>query len=145
MNDIMSTVSIQTKGKNEITKMIRDLMKVNYSKSLIALSMTLQLVSCSGSSEDLGTATNTIGTGTVNWTAPAAREDGNPLSLSDINGYRVYYGSASGDYINSIDVNDSTAQEATVTAIQGLYYYVVTCIDTAGRESLYSPEFEITI
>lgn len=125
--------------------MIKDLMKVNYSNSLIALCMTLQLASCSGSSEDLGTTSNTIGTGTVNWTAPVAREDGNPLSLSDISGYRVYYGTIPGDYINRIDVNDSIAQEATVTAIQGLYYYVVTCIDTAGRESLYSPEFEITI
>lgn len=117
------------------------LLKFDYSKSLTALFMALQLAGCSEGSDNV----NTTGTGTLNWTAPSAREDGNPLSLSEISGYRVYYGSTSGDYINSIEINDSTAQETTITAARGLYYYVITSFDTAGRESNYSQELNISI
>ena len=66
-------------------------------------------------------------------------EDLTPLSLSDINGYRIYYGASAGNYPNSADVTDGTATSVTVTGVPvGTYYLVMTTYDVAGRESRYS-------
>lgn len=82
----------------------------------------------------------------LSWTAPAEREDNQPLSLSEIAGYRIYYGTAQGDYQNEIDVNDGSAEGYTFSDLpKGTYYIVVTTYDTDGRESLYSPEITIIV
>jgi hypothetical protein len=76
---------------------------------------------------------------TLNWTAPVARSDQSPLSLADIGGYRVYYGTVEGEYPYRIDVNDGTAVEVVINDLPtGIYYFVVTTYDTEGRESEYS-------
>jgi len=76
---------------------------------------------------------------TVSWTAPVARSDQTPLSLADIGGYRVYYGTVEGEYPYRIDVNDGTAVEVVINDLPtGTYYFVVTTYDTEGRESEYS-------
>lgn len=76
---------------------------------------------------------------TIAWTAPVTRADGSPLSLADIGGYRVYYGTTEGDYPNSIDVNDGSAVEVTLNNLPlGSYYFVVTTYDVTGRESEFS-------
>jgi hypothetical protein len=73
------------------------------------------------------------------WVAPVARADGSALSLSEIGGYRVYYGTTEGDYPNRIDIADGSADQLTLTDLPpGTYYFVVTTYDTAGRESEYS-------
>lgn len=75
------------------------------------------------------------------WVAPAERADNTSLLLSDIAGYKAYYGPASGLYTNSVTINDGTAEGYTFTNLTtGTYYFVVTTIDTDGRESQYSTE-----
>jgi hypothetical protein len=77
----------------------------------------------------------------VRWTAPATRADGEPLSLTDINGYRIYYGDTSGNYTDVAEVPDGTATSATVTDVPvGTSYLVMTTYDVDGRESGYSRE-----
>ena len=77
----------------------------------------------------------------LNWKAPAARTDGTPLSLADIDGYRIHYGKSSGTYNNHFTLSDGTAQKVTLTDIPvGTYYLVMTTFDSAGRESDYSSE-----
>jgi hypothetical protein len=79
------------------------------------------------------------GSATLNWTAPVARSDQSPLSLADIGGYRVYYGTVEGEYTYQVDVKDGTAVEAVIDDLStGTYYFVVTTYDTEGRESEYS-------
>lgn len=86
------------------------------------------------------------GSATLNWTAPVARADGSPLSLADIDGYRVYYGTSSGNYPNSVNINDGTAVQFTLNNLPvGRYYLVMTTYDVAGRESVSSPEVIKTI
>jgi len=76
---------------------------------------------------------------TLSWTAPVARSDQSPLSLADIGGYRVYYGTVEGEYPYRIDVNDGTAVEVVIKDLPtGAYYFVVSTYDTEGRESEYS-------
>jgi len=81
------------------------------------------------------------GSFSLGWTAPATRSDGMPLSLADINGYRLYYGASTGIYPDVVEVSDGTATSATVTGVPlGINYVVMTTTDSGGRESVYSQE-----
>jgi len=81
-------------------------------------------------------AQNTVGSFTLTWTAPVTRADGTPLSLADIGGYRIHYGASAGNYPNSVDVSDGSAQTATLNNIPaGTYHVVMTSYDTSGLES----------
>jgi hypothetical protein len=77
------------------------------------------------------------------WTAPTLRTDGSPLSLADISGYRIYYGSAHGSYPTRVNVTDPTATTTTVpNLVAGATYFgVMTTVDNAGQESGHSAEF----
>jgi hypothetical protein len=87
-----------------------------------------------------GTQTQT-GSITLNWTAPVARTDGSPITMSEIAGYNVYYGPSAGSYPNQLSVNDGSSTSATITdLLTGTYYLVVTTEDYEGRESAYSSE-----
>lgn len=82
----------------------------------------------------------------LSWTAPAERENNTPISLSEIAGYRLYFGTVQGDYLNEIEIKDSSAETYALTDFaKGTYYFVITTYDTEGRESRYSPEIKITI
>ncbi len=83
---------------------------------------------------------------TLQWTAPVARSDGTPLTLADIDGFRIHYGNSAGSYTNHVTVADGTAQKVTLTDIPvGTYYLVMTTYDVDGRESSYSSVVTKTI
>ena len=105
----------------------------------LVLILSLALPACSGG--DGGIGGSSIG---LSWVAPSEREDGSSLSLSEITGYRLYYGVESGVYRNKMDVKDGSAVYAKVLGVpSGTYYVAVTAIDTEGRESSYSSEIII--
>jgi len=114
---------------------VRIFKKFSYAKNLTALCVLLLLSACS--SDDGGGGVVLVNG--VTWTAPSARADGTILSLSEIDGYRVYYGVLEGDYPNKIEVNDPVAQQAELAGIAaGIYFVVVTTVDVDGRESEFS-------
>ncbi len=79
------------------------------------------------------------GSFSVSWSAPQTRADGSPISLSEIDGYRIYYGSAPGNYQESVDVTNGSATSVNVIDVPaGDYYVVITTYDSAGRESAQS-------
>jgi hypothetical protein len=82
----------------------------------------------------------------LSWTAPSAREDDNPISLSEIAGYKIYYGTTQGNYSSSISISDGSATSHTFTNFsEGTYYFVITTRDLDGRESQLSSEVVIII
>ncbi|MEW6001249.1 MAG: choice-of-anchor D domain-containing protein [Nitrospirota bacterium] len=82
------------------------------------------------------------GVGTLSWDPPATNTDGSPLT--DLEGYKVYYGTSSGNYSQGIDVGNVTTY--TVSNLNdGTYYFAVTAHDTSGNESDYSNEVSKTI
>jgi hypothetical protein len=82
----------------------------------------------------------------LSWKAPVARADGTPLSLADIDGYRIHYGSSAGSYTNHIDLADGTAQSVVLTDVPlGTYYLVMTTYDVDGRESNYSDVISVVV
>lgn len=76
---------------------------------------------------------------TVGWAAPTVSADGTPLT--DLAGFRILIGTASGTYTNSVTVTDPTALSYSFTGLAtGTYYVVVKAFDTANNESLPSAE-----
>jgi hypothetical protein len=72
----------------------------------------------------------------LSWIAPSEREDGTPISMAEIAGYRVYYGAVQGSYTHQVDIADSATMQVTLSDLAtGTYYFAVTAIDTDGRES----------
>jgi hypothetical protein len=82
----------------------------------------------------------------LSWVAPMTRADGSPISLADIDGYRVYFGNSSGNYPDSVDVTGGDQTSVTVTGVTaGTYYVVMTTYDINGLESAYSNEIIKTV
>ncbi len=100
-------------------------------------------------STDTGIGTDkssTVADINLSWAAPSAREDNSSISLSEIAGYHVYYGKTQGQYSNNISINDGTTTGYTLANLPtGTYYFVLTTLDTEGRESQFSPEVVIVI
>ncbi len=69
----------------------------------------------------------------------------------DIAGYKIFYGTASHNYKNSITVNDRANQPLTrsytVTGLQegSTYYFAIKAFDLAGQQSDFSDEVSIKI
>ena len=79
------------------------------------------------------------GSVSLSWVAPTARSDGTPLSMSEIAGYTLYYGSSAGNYSNSVQIDDPFTTSITMTDLPvGTYHFVMTTRDTDGQESGYS-------
>ncbi len=119
---------------------------------LLALILVLPLVACSGgdaglsSSGDGGFSNSSSNSAKLSWVAPSAREDNSVLVLSDIAGFRIYYGVTSGDYSNTVDIDDHTATQTVLAGLpSGTYFVTVTAVDVDGRESTYSAEVVITV
>jgi hypothetical protein len=88
------------------------------------------------------------GVATLTWDAPTTNTDGSPLNpATDLTTYRIYYGTASQTYTQTVNVtNPGTATiTKTLNLSPGTYYFVVTTVNTAGQESSYSNEAVKTI
>ncbi len=84
-------------------------------------------------------AVATTGSATLKWTAPSTRSDGTALSLSEIDGYRIYMGDTSSDLVPVMDINDGSISQYTLDDIDtGNHYFSVTAYDTEGSESAQS-------
>ena len=78
---------------------------------------------------------------TLTWDAPTTNTDGTPLT--DLAGYKVYWGIVSGIYTGNKDVgNVTTVNIAETIALtpRGNYCFAVTAYDVALNESIYSNE-----
>lgn len=78
-----------------------------------------------------------LGTAELTWTAPTTTVAGE--ILTNLAGYRVYYGTSPGGYTETIDVGNVTT--TTITDLSpGTYYFAVTAYDSDGGESALSGE-----
>lgn len=71
----------------------------------------------------------------VSWNIPTTRILGDFLPMSELQGYRVYYGTSPGNYMGNIDVQGAQDTSVDITLDSGqTYYIVVRAIDTDGFE-----------
>ncbi|MEJ2691642.1 MAG: fibronectin type III domain-containing protein [Candidatus Thiodiazotropha sp.] len=72
----------------------------------------------------------------LSWVAPTTRVDDSFLPVSELDGYRIYYGTTAADLNVLVDLNDDSITEYTVDTLPaGNYYFAVTAYDTEGTES----------
>ena len=80
-------------------------------------------------------AVPTVGTATLSWTAPGG---------TNVVGYRVYYGTVSGSYLQALGSGLQTGTSTTyvVTGLPRgyMYYFAVTAVTAGGEETAYSNE-----
>ncbi|MGD2074473.1 MAG: hypothetical protein PVI91_04930 [Gammaproteobacteria bacterium] len=91
-------------------------------------------------------STQEVGVARLGWRAPTQRVDGASLSISEIAGYRIYYGIRSGHYDSMLSVDDPYTFAVRIDDLPvGTYYFVMTAVDTNGIESGYSGEAVKTV
>ncbi len=78
-----------------------------------------------------------LGSVSLSWTPPTENEDGS--NLSDLAGYKIYWGTIPGSYPNSVTINNASASTYIVDNLTaGTYEFVATSFNSAGVESAYS-------
>src|SRR3972149_603400 len=103
---------------------------------LIAVAIFFFIVSGMTNSANAGEAILT-------WDPPTTNTDGTPLT--DLAGYKIHYGTTSGNYTTVIDVGNVTTYTVTNLTNNVTYYFATTAYDSSGNESGYSNEVSKTI
>ena len=79
--------------------------------------------------------TTATGSATVSWTAPLNRENGAPIAMVEVAGYRVYYGTSATSTTKVINVTGASVTAYKLTGLAaGTYYFKVSSYDTSGVE-----------
>jgi hypothetical protein len=73
------------------------------------------------------------GTAELTWDAPTTNADG--TTLTDLGGYRIYYGTSPGSSASSLDVGNLTSFTLRGFPSGTTRYFRVTAYDTSGNES----------
>jgi hypothetical protein len=110
---------------------------------IVSLFVSLSLYNCGGGgSSDNNPPAPQVNTATLTWDAPTTNADGTPLT--DLAGYKIYYGTTSGNYTEVMDVGNVITYK--VEGLQpGTYYFAVTAYDNLRNESGYLNEVSKTI
>lgn len=75
-----------------------------------------------------------MGSATLSWSAPTARTDGSPLT--NLAGYRIYYGRMSGIYDYQIGISNPGILDYVVENLaSGNWYFALAAYDSQGLES----------
>ncbi len=92
----------------------------------------------------IAVAQASLGSATLSWQAPSTRTDGTPLT--NLDGYRIHYGTAVGSYPNLIDIANESLTSAVISNLPpATYYFVISAYDTTGAESAYAGPASKTI
>jgi len=82
------------------------------------------------------------GEATLTWNPPTQYVNGDPLPLSDIQRYTIYWGTESGVYSHSLDVENGavTSRRVELEVTEPTTFYFVVTAWARGLESEYSNE-----
>jgi hypothetical protein len=84
------------------------------------------------------------GTATLHWTAPI--ENTNGSALTNLAGYRIYYGTSAQTLNQSVDVPAAGATDYVVEGLsEGTWYFAVAAYTNTGLQSTYSSVVSKTI
>jgi hypothetical protein len=130
---MLKSISFQLSGKMDCLKS-----QAKNSTILILFILMLLLFGCGASGSDLSASTMYANkSATLAWDAPTINEDGTPLT--DLSGYKVYYGTSSGNYTQTIDVGNYVS--IVIDSLTGgTWFFAVKSYDSSGNESAFSNE-----
>ncbi len=106
--------------------------------SIIFLISALIFGGCGGGGSNGGGGGGGAGKISLAWDAPTTNSDGSPLT--DLAGYYVYYGTASGVYGSPVDAKNVTTYTLTGLTPGQTYFIAVTAYDTSQNQSQLSEE-----
>lgn len=84
-----------------------------------------------------------IGETTITWRAPTENTDG--TRLTDLAGYRLYYGQTSGAYTNVVEIMNPAVTSHVVKLRSGDFFFAMTAVDRERNESARSNEISRTM
>jgi hypothetical protein len=142
--DVGVNVGVQVSASDGTTSAALPAFEITVNPPASAATGSTSTLASTGSNTP-STANSTVGSVTVGWVAPTANTNG--TNLSNLSGFKIYYGTASKQYTSSITVSSPTALSYVVTTLTvgQTYYFAVAAVSTAGTESAYSPEVSATI
>lgn len=86
----------------------------------------------------------TSGTATLSWQAPTTNTDG--AALTDLAGYRIYYGSSAGNLNDTIPLTSVGLQTYVIDNLAaGTWYFAIRAVASTGAESALSDTVSKTI
>jgi hypothetical protein len=81
---------------------------------------------------------------TVSWKPPTTNTDGTPIS--GLSGYRLSYGTAPGQYSQSVSIADPRVTSAVIEGLgPATWYFAAKAVTSSGVESAYSAEVKKTV
>jgi hypothetical protein len=84
------------------------------------------------------------GTATLSWQAPTTNTDG--AALTDLSGYRIYYGTDAGDLTASVQLTGVGLQTYVIDGLgTGTWYFAIKAVTSTGVESALSDIVSKTI
>ncbi len=106
---------------------------------VLTLLLAVTISACVSCGESVTVNQVGIGSATLSWTPPTQNMDGSPLT--DLAGYKIYYGNESGNYHTSIQIDNPGITIYVVESLTpNIYYFVLTAIKRSGVESQFSNE-----
>ncbi len=104
-------------------------------KGLLVLVVLLMIACNGGSGDDSGAEQSLV---TLSWTPPTTRSDGS--ALTNLAGYKIYYGNTEGEYSIIVDIDNPGLTEYVLEGLNSgrTYYFTMTAYDEARIESAYS-------
>jgi hypothetical protein len=69
----------------------------------------------------------------LSWTAPTQNVDGS--ALTDLTGYKIYYGTSSQNYTQVVPVSGATTTQWTLNLAPGTYYFALTAVSSSGESA----------
>jgi hypothetical protein len=101
-----------------------------------SISVPVMFTVTSGSTTGLKSTSSSVGTVTLTW---------DPSTATNLAGYKIYIGTASGGYGSPITVGNVTSYTISNLGIGSTYYFAVTDYNTSGVESGFSNEVSKSI
>lgn len=100
----------------------------------VGISVTDGTASASLQSYSLEVTNAELGSMSISWSAPTVNTDGSPLT--DLAGYRIYYGTTQGVYPNVINIDNSSVNTYLIeNLLPDTYYLAGTAFNVSGIES----------
>src|SRR5262249_32768130 len=101
-------------------------------------------LTCAGTGGNaVASTTVTVRTAALSWTAPTQNTDGS--ALTNLAGYKVYWGPSSRNYTQNASVNGASATSFTASLTPGTWFFATTAFDSTGAESAKSNEVSKTV
>lgn len=80
----------------------------------------------------------------LTWTAPTKNEDG--TNLTNLAGYRVYYGTDPANLSNTLNITTAGATSQVIAPLAaGVWHFAMTALNTDGKESARSAQVAATL